>query len=228
MSDRRRSDHFQAYLAMSLHSVSNEVIKNSYQEKLRSSRGSNNERSGSLGALSDSNAIYNSNNNGESGGDYGNKVLEHHGTPANQHHFLTEEKQASRGNSRLSRHQQHVPYSNPGSAIESESYQLKKGAPVGIFEQKPKQPQQFRRSPQLVNVKKDSSKHHNSSKSPGATMDQREYRHEDPSLVAATSAMLTASVKNFCEVPVTSEVRNVQDSAYQASLQRLQKIAKIN
>ena len=89
---------------MSLHSVSNEVIKNSYQEKLRSSRGSNNERSGSLGALSDSNAIYN-NNNGESGGDYGNPVLEHQETPANQHRFLTEEKQASRGNSSLHRQQ---------------------------------------------------------------------------------------------------------------------------
>ena len=120
-----------------------------------------------------------------------------------------------------------MPYSNPGSAIESESYQLKNGVPVGIFEQKPKQPQQFRRSPQLANVKKDSSKHHNS-KSPGSTMEQHKYRHEDPTMVSATSAMLTASVKNFCEVPVTSEVRNVQDSAYQASLQRLQKIAKIN
>ena len=102
MSDRRRSDHFQAYLAMSLHSVSNEVIKNSYQEKLRSSRGSNNEHSGSLGALSDSNGIYN-NNNGAGGGDYGNQILEQHGTPAGQHHFLTEEKQASRGNSSLHR-----------------------------------------------------------------------------------------------------------------------------
>ena len=28
ISNRRRSDHFQAYLAMSLHSVSNEAIKN--------------------------------------------------------------------------------------------------------------------------------------------------------------------------------------------------------
>ena len=120
-----------------------------------------------------------------------------------------------------------MPYSNPSSAIESESYHLKKGAPLGIFEQKPKQPPQFRRSPQLTIVKKDPSKLHNT-KSPGATIEQHEYRYEDPTMVAASSAMLTASVKNFCEVPVTSEVRNVQDSAYHASLQRLQKIAKIN
>ena len=82
---------------MNLHSVSNAAIKNTYEEQIRSSRGSQNERSSSLGAVSAKNLIY---ENRQMSSDYGNPIFEKNEKSNNQV----------------------AHYSNPSSVIESESF----------------------------------------------------------------------------------------------------------